>query len=93
MPDYAIKSRRVLQLHEYFADKREDHLTSVYQRGQLQSPTAHLRKLICLSRLAGQHKVLCASWLVRVTGDFDWTVVRCGLAINEPLGIERSCAA
>jgi hypothetical protein len=31
VPGYAIKSRRVLQLRKDFADKRENHLTSVYQ--------------------------------------------------------------
>jgi hypothetical protein len=32
MPSYAIKSGRVLQLREDFADEREDHALSVYQR-------------------------------------------------------------
>jgi hypothetical protein len=32
MASYTLKSRRVLQLREEFADKREDHEFSVYQR-------------------------------------------------------------
>jgi hypothetical protein len=32
MPSYALKSRRVLQLRKYLADKRENHEFSVYQR-------------------------------------------------------------
>ncbi len=32
MPANALKSRGVLQLRENFADEREDHLASVYQR-------------------------------------------------------------
>jgi hypothetical protein len=31
MPSYALKSRRVLQLREDFADKRENHEIPVYQ--------------------------------------------------------------
>jgi hypothetical protein len=31
MPDYVLKSRRVLQLRKDFADKREDHVPLVYQ--------------------------------------------------------------
>ena len=31
MPANALKSRRVLQLREDFADEREDHVSSVYQ--------------------------------------------------------------
>ena len=38
MPLYALKPRRVLQLREDFADKRENHVVSVYQRGMTPIP-------------------------------------------------------